>query len=75
MDAVTENTSRIKQLETSNMNKNSTMFSIPNRHKCFSVRDRQLSRIQSALNENGNVIVTIQGSGGVGKTTLALEAA
>ena len=76
-DDINDNTSRITSLESANAShkRSSPLFSIPNRNSVFSGQDNYLDKMKKALESKSNAIVSVQGLGGVGKTTLALEAA
>ena len=73
--SVTDNSRRITNLESSNENKNSPLYIIPQQNKCFVGREEKLVEIIKTLHKESGSAVAIYGLGGVGKTTLALEVA
>ena len=74
--SITNHELRISSLESekSKKSKKSEMYSIPDRNTCFSGREKELLLIKKFLSGHECQMLAVSGLGGVGKTSLALEA-
>ena len=72
---IDKNAEKIAKMEKSSQKRETQRFNPPAKNKCFTGREEQLQTITTVLQEGSSPVVTIRGLGGVGKTTLALEAA
>ena len=75
--AVEDHSQRIQSLEeagATTKSRSAPLFDIPERNPFFTGRNRDLATIMNRLKDAPRCTITISGLGGVGKTSLALEA-